>query len=190
MSSTRCAIPSLRSTKSLYSYLEKIEPIQQGHRWVLTYNLINNSKNHNHSAAGLDARISDLTQVLTQCQGLENSFQFLVYPLEYKYTNVGLRLAQLKRDDYHRAHHVAESCAEHVGFYVLLANMERQVTNPNSEEECDLESEVYLTHIADTDGFNLHVYQSLSIPQTTLLREIYDDDRDPDMQRGGEYLGN
>ena len=130
-------------------------------------------------------------QSLTRWQELENGFQYLVWPLEHKYTNEGLRLAYLKGDDYNRARHVSQSCREHGEFYVLFANMEMHVNDPNhEEEERETESQLYLTHIVDLGGFSLSVHQSLAIDETALLEETCYSDRDPDTQFGGEFMGN
>lgn len=97
----------------------------------------------------------------------------------------------MKGDDYHRARHVAQSSTVHNEFYILLANMELQRTDPNDETEEREESEqLVLTHIVDLGGFSLSIYNSLSISDTYLLQEICYSDREPDVQRGGHYMGN
>ncbi len=114
-----------------------------------------------------------------------------MWPLEYKYTNQGLRLAHLKGDDYNRVRHVSQSCREDGEFYVFLANMEMHVNDPNhEEEERETASQLYLTHLVDLGGFSLSVHQSLVIDETALLEETFDSDRDPDTQLGGEFMGN
>ena len=114
-----------------------------------------------------------------------------MYPLEHQYTQRGLSLAFLKGADSHRTLHVLQASAEHDGFFVLLGIMELYVTDPNSEEDYrDLEFEYRLTHIVDTDGFDLSMYKALTIAEVTLLRQTYDENRAPDRQQGGGYLGN
>ena len=133
----------------------------------------------------------NLRQTLMQWRDSGDGSQCFVYPLDHQYTDRGLRLAQLKGDDYHRARHVAQGCAEGHDFYVLLANMELCVTDPNAEEEePEKERELRLTHIVDLEGSGLSLYSALSIPETTLLQQVIDVERDPDVQRGGEYWGN
>ena len=111
--------------------------------------------------------------------------------MAHQYTNRGLRLALLKGIDFCRAHHVAQSCVKHGDFYALLANMVMHRNDPNCEEEQrEIESTLYLTHIVDLDGFNLSVHQSLAIPEMSLIHSIYDNDRDPDDRCGGYYVGN
>lgn len=115
---------------------------------------------------------------------------YLVWPLAHNYTNQGLQLAHLKGNDYYRARHVSQSCSEHGGYYVLLANMELCVTDSNHEEEEEKTSQLYLTHIVDLGGFNLSIHRSLIIDETTLLAEIHHENRNPDTQVGGNYMGN
>lgn len=182
----------MRSIEGLESlYLSKIEPVQTGYRWVITYNLISDPKDPAQSASTLDARIGDFTQGLTEWHDLEDRPQFLVYSLAHQYTNEGLRLAQLKGDDYYRARHVAQSSAEHGQFYVLLANFEMCITNPNDDQgENQRSFSRSLTHIVDLEGLDLSVCPSLGIHKTMLLQERSYDDSNPDTQRGGQFMGN
>ncbi|KAL2057964.1 hypothetical protein ABVK25_001581 [Lepraria finkii] len=168
----------------------EIEPVQTGYRWVLTYNLINESKDPYRSASALDARTGHFAQALTRWQNLEDVPQYLAYPLDHQYTDRDLRLARLKGDDYPRARHVAQSCAVHGEFYILLANMSMHITDPNDENEEPEESELLLSHIVDLEGFTLSIYDSLKISDTLLLQGISYSDREPDVQRGGNYMGN
>ena len=117
--------------------------------------------------------------------GDKSNTHFFAYTLEHKYTDIGLRLSQLKGDDYYRVPHVAQSCAEPREFYVLLANMKMYKVKPNDEDESREECELSLTRIVDLEGFSLSLYQELFIPETALLQEgLYD--RLPETQRGGE----
>ena len=117
--------------------------------------------------------------------------QYLVWPLEHKYTNEGLRLAYLKGDDYYCACCVFQNCREHGGFYIVLANMRMQVTDLNNKDEkCEKDSQLYLTHIVDLEDFSLLIYLYLLIDETALLKKTFDRDRNPDIQWGGQYMGN
>ena len=127
---------------------------------------------------------------MTRWQNLEDVPQYLAYPLDHQYTDRDLRLARLKGDDYPRARHVAQSCAVHGEFYILLANMSMHITDPNDENEEPEESELLLSHIVDLEGFTLSIYDSLKISDTLLLQGISYSDREPDVQRGGNYMGN
>ena len=127
---------------------------------------------------------------MTRWQNLEDVPQYLAYPLDHQYTDRDLRLARLKGDDYPRARHVAQSCAVHGEFYILLANMSMHITDPNNESEEPEESELLLSHIVDLEGFTLSIYDSLKISDTLLLQGISYSDREPDVQRGGNYMGN
>ena len=101
------------------------------------------------------------------------------------------RLASLKGHDKYRARHVAQSCAVHGEFYVLLANMSMHITDPNDEnEDREKESELSVSHIVDLDGSNLSVHKSSYISETLLLQDMSYSDRTPDDQSGGEYMGN
>ena len=75
-------------------------------------------------------------------------------------------------------------------FYILLANMELHISDPNCEEENEESKEISLTHIVDLDGFNLSIYKSQTISDTCFLHEINYINREPDVQQGGNYLGN
>ena len=152
------------------------------------YNLIHNSKNPDLSASTLDTQIGDFAKTLRQWR--RSGDNFFAYALEHQYTDVGLRLSQLKGDDYHRVCQVTQSCAQTHEFYVLLASIEMCITNMNCEEETESESKLRLTRIVNLEGFNLLVYSALSIPETKLLQEEFYCDRDPDTQCGGEYMGN
>ena len=98
-------------------------------------------------------------------------------------------MSQLKGHDYHRARHLAQSCVEHSDFFLLLANMELHIKDPNSEDSDEKEFCTYLTRVTDLNGFDLLLYKTLVIPDTALLQEDTDE-RVPDVQRGGEYWGN
>ncbi|KAL8943295.1 MAG: hypothetical protein Q9211_001042, partial [Gyalolechia sp. 1 TL-2023] len=167
-----------------------IEPVLAGYRWVLTYNLINTSPTAYGSASALDARIGRLTQALTRWQNLDDGPEFLVYPFNHQYTDRNLKLALLKGDDYHRARHVAQSCAAHGEFYLLLANMEMCITDPNSDEQEGEQSVLSLFNIVDLQGLNLSIHDTRVISDRHLLHGSSYGDREPDVQRGGNYLGN
>ena len=75
-------------------------------------------------------------------------------------------------------------------FYILLANMELHISDPNTEEEEEESKEISLTHVVDLDGFSLSIYNSLTISDTCFLHDMSYNDREPDVQQGGNYLGN
>ncbi|KAL8838115.1 MAG: hypothetical protein Q9170_002256 [Blastenia crenularia] len=169
--------------------IHEIEPIQTGYRWVLAYNLINGSQGSSRSASALDARIGEFTQALTTWQDLTGAPRYLAYPLDHQYTNRDLKLAHLKGNDFYRAHHVAQSCAAHGEYYMLLGNMEMCITDRNDEEEMEKESALSLFQIVDPQGYDL-INSTIEISTTNLLRGESYEDRAPDVQRGGNYLGN
>lgn len=130
-------------------------------------------------------------QALTQWQNLQNVPPYLVFPLEHQYTNTGAESARLKGEDYYRVHHVAQGCAVHGEFDVLLANMSMHMHDPNDEDEGrEIESGLFVSHIVDPEGSDLSVYEDLPILETLLLREMFYSDREPDSQSGGNYWGN
>ena len=107
----------------------------------------------------------------------------------HQYTDAGLRLANLKGDDYHQARLVADACSKAGDFCVLLASLQKVVTFMNDEGgEEDAESDLGLETIVDLEGYILG--NSRSIPESFLLQQWLYDSRDPDNQRGGEYMGN
>ncbi|KAL8731000.1 MAG: hypothetical protein Q9166_003651 [cf. Caloplaca sp. 2 TL-2023] len=170
--------------------VHEIEPIQTGYRWVLAYNLINHSPGPPRSASALDARIGQFTQALTRWQDLQDEPYYLAYPLDHQYTDRDLKLTHLKGDDFYRARHVAQSCEAHGKYYMLLGNMEMCITNQNGEEEMEEEAVLSLDHIVDPQGFDLLIASTRTISTTNLLRGKSYEDREPDAQRGGNYLGN
>ncbi|KAL8764944.1 MAG: hypothetical protein Q9209_007808 [Squamulea sp. 1 TL-2023] len=170
--------------------VHEIEPIQTGYRWVLAYNLINYSPGPPRSASALDARIVQFTKALTRWQDLQDEPYYLAYPLDHQYTDRDLKLAHLKGDDFYRARHVAQSCEAHGKYYMLLGNMEMCITNQNGEEEMEEEAVLSLDHLVDPQGFDLLISSTRIISTTNLLRGESYEDREPDAQRGGNYLGN
>ncbi|KAI9684251.1 MAG: hypothetical protein M1822_005724 [Bathelium mastoideum] len=106
--------------------------------------------------------------------------------MDHKYTNAGLGVALLKGKDYHRVQCAAQSCAEHGGFFVLLANMVRRDAHESEDEEPMPD----LTHVVDLKGNKLSLASALSIPEYTLLRNVWGWERAPDAQEGGGYVGN
>ncbi|MCJ1391367.1 hypothetical protein MMC18_004230 [Xylographa bjoerkii] len=148
----------------------EIKPIQSGYRWVLTYNLTSASSGCPMSATELDVQLDCFCQTLA-------------------YTDAGLKLAELKGDDYYRACYVANACRKVGDFCVLLASMQKVVTLPNDEGgEENAQSELRLNRILDLEGFALQ--KSLTIPEDFLLQPWLYGSRDNDEQHGGEYLGN
>lgn len=157
---------------------------------MVAYNLINVSTSPPQSASALDVRIGKFTQALTRWQGLQHGHTYLAYPLDHQYMDRDLKLAHLKGNDFHRACHVAQSCEAHGKYYLLLGNMEMRITNQNDEEEMEDSVVLSLDHLVDPRGFDLLIGSTLSISTDNLLRGQSYEDREPDVQRGGNYLGN
>ncbi|KAL9634325.1 MAG: hypothetical protein Q9204_003043 [Flavoplaca sp. TL-2023a] len=142
------------------------------------------------SASALDARIGQFTQALTRWQELVDDPHYLAYPLDHQYTDRDLKLAHLKGGDFYRARHIVQSCEAHGEYYMLLGNMEMCITNQNSEEEMEDEAVLSLDRLVDPQGFNLLIGSTLRISTDNLLRGESYEDREPNTQRGGNYLGN
>ena len=153
------------------------------------YNLINESKDPYRSASVLDAQTEKFARVLTKWQNLENVPPYLAFFLDHQYTDRDLRLARLKGNDYHHVRHVAQSCTVHGEFYTLLANISMQITDLNGEDTTK-ESKLILSRIVDLEGADLSVYHSLTISDSFLMKKKSYSDREPDIQRGGNYMGN
>ena len=92
--------------------------------------------------------------------------------------------------DYNRVTQVSQACSQHGGFHLLLANMEMLVTNSQSEEQEDCPSELYLKRIVDLMGCDITVYDKRFVTKSRVLSIHHFENRDPDVQRGGGYMGN
>ncbi|KAL8707410.1 MAG: hypothetical protein Q9220_007555 [cf. Caloplaca sp. 1 TL-2023] len=169
--------------------VHEIQPIQSGYRWVLAYNLINHSGASSQSAAALDAQIGRFTRALTRWQSLDDHPNYLGYPLDHQYTDRALKLTHLKGNDFYQARHVVQSCAAHGEYYTFLGNVEMCVTNQNCEEEQEDETQLSLCHIVNMEGDDL-LYNKICISETNLLHGDSYEDRKPDVQCGGNYMGN
>lgn len=73
---------------------------------------------------------------------------------------------------------------------MFLGNMEMCITNQNAEEEMEDEAVLSLDSLVDPQGFDLFIGSTLRISTDNLLRGESYEDREPDAQRGGNYLGN
>ncbi|KAL8669092.1 MAG: hypothetical protein Q9168_006301 [Polycauliona sp. 1 TL-2023] len=171
--------------------IHEIEPIKTGYRWVLAYNLINQSPDTPRSASALAAELGQFTEALTRWQNLENEPHYLAYPLNHQYTNRDLKLACLKGDDFYRACHVAQSCEAHGAYYMILGNMEMRISSSGDYENVEEEEAVLsLDHIVDAQGYDLLISSTRSISTANLLCGGSYEDRDPDVQHEGGYMGN
>ncbi|KAL9615706.1 MAG: hypothetical protein Q9160_009323 [Pyrenula sp. 1 TL-2023] len=170
--------------------VHEIEPVQTGYRWVLTYNLINDSKDICPSVSALDSRVQDFTNLLTLWQSMETGPRFFAYLLAHRYTSTSLRLAQLKGDDYYRTRHAVQSSSEQPDIYIFLANIEIYVTDPNCESALTpVASNMSITRLVDLDGFDLNAYE-VPILDEDLQQQMRTNGREPDVQRGGGFMGN
>jgi hypothetical protein len=171
----------------------KVTEVLSGYRWVLTYKVVKTSSagsvTPHPSAADLDYRAARFREALEAwCRRGQPGF--LCHVLEHEYTKSGLNQESMKgRDSFHIAY-IARICAKSGRFRLFLANLERRVkSNLNNEGgEEDAETESCLHRIAYLDGDV--VQDSLLISEECLIQQHLYDDRDPDEQVGGQYLGN
>ena len=134
----------------------------------------------------MDAQLSRFCQTLTEWRTLGEP-PVLCYALDHQYTDAALKLASLKGDDYFRARYVIDACAKADGFFVLLAELKKVTTLDHSEFDEDPRSELQLDRVVDLTGSMLVAGQV--IDEEYLVQDLYSG-RGPDIQQGGEYLGN
>lgn len=108
--------------------------VTAGHRLVLNYNLI--IRGVPQLAANLGNDFQKLSHILSlwnvdNDESRHDDSAFLVYLLNYRYTEEGLELARLKRNDRRRAHLVKQACEER-DFCMFLAQLEH-----TQEGDCD-----------------------------------------------------
>ena len=168
----------------------KIKPVKTGYRWVLTYNLIHDSKSACPSASVLNSQTLSLVQALSKWENLESRPHLLAYPLSHLYTSRNLSLSCLKGHDYQRARCLAESCAANGKFHLLLAQFDlckSSSNDENSEGGSCLERSIH--HVCDIEGFSLSPV-NVSLSNSDFLQPITYAGRARDTRTGGEYVGN
>lgn len=171
----------------------KIEPVQTGYQWIITYNLIRvitDNENSRTSATVLDSQILNLKNALSSWETQQYPPDCLVYGLEHQYTPKDLRLSCLKGRDYGRANCLANICNQHRKYYVFLAQMDmRESWRDDENDEYYVKRRSYLHHVCSLKGFELSPLK-VEIDETSLLNSISYRKRDPDSRVGGGYLGN
>jgi hypothetical protein len=165
-------------------------PVKSGYRFVLTYNLINNTVQTPLSAAVRDIEASQIDRMFCEWDSMQNSPDAMCYVLQHKYTAAKLQMGGLKGDDYFRCSHLHQAVGRSNGrFCVLLACLELLVTRVNDETyEEEQEESLRLRDIATLNGIKLQ--DSLEIPKEFLVQTNLYEDREHDEQWGGEHLGN
>lgn len=157
---------------------------------MLTYNLITNKKGRPPTASGLVSQTQSLVEALSTRKTLEYPPGFLIYPLEHQYTARNLCLSGLKGVDLQRVRCLANSCDRHGESYLFLAQFNKLEIWDNCEgDESDVTDQRYLLHVCTLDGFELST-ADVPVDETSLLKSISYDGRDPDSRFGGEYVGN
>lgn len=176
----------------------KIEPVQSGYRWVLTYNLIKDKYTFPQSASGLDARTRRFQAVLDSWSTRSPIADFLCYALDHQYTDASLKLSNLKGHDHARVRTVQDACRANGDFYVFLANLETVETWPDDdvvsggdgdEDAEGVDWDLRLRRVLDLEGHPLSA-TALCISASLLIQSYMFSGRDPDRQTGGEYTGN
>ncbi|KAL2410408.1 hypothetical protein ABEF95_000804 [Exophiala dermatitidis] len=154
--------------------LRDINPVTQGYRLVLIYNLIR----HNSATVSVppspteykDKVVSILKQWYLD-DDAPKSPDFLVYALEHQYTQASLRLELLKGSDLGIVQCLKDAAAE-LGFSLYLASTERE-------------------HVVTLDGVRVNgtgAYDSISMSDEQVIN--FDEDQDPDKEDHIEHTGN
>ncbi|KAH6625191.1 hypothetical protein C7974DRAFT_376744 [Boeremia exigua] len=176
----------------------EIKPVTSGHRLVLTYNLVQDQPQPQQSAATLDQNMSKFEQTLQAWSRRHIDSEYLVYPLEHKYT-ADLSLQSLKGPDAAKGLTLAQLCNKN-GIYWFLARMTEQSRERNyyggvygEEEEEEEEEEVsFLLRDAKLpSGLEIPIFISPVDPASILAdMDHLHGDRAADSEDEGEYTGN
>ena len=115
---------------------------------------------------------------------------YLCYALDHQYTDQGLKLANLKGDDYCRVRFVADSCAKSGKFCFLLTNIVNETSYDEDDEERtgDESWEIKMRPIMTLEGLKLQTGEKRSGHH--LLQPGLYDDREPDTCTDGGHYGN
>ena len=115
----------------------------------------------------------------------------VVMPFKHKYSKQNLSFDQLKGIDHVHASHVTRSCAKTGHFVTLLANTILRINDSNSEEDLEKDFTWFLSHIVDESGdFLVGKNHEVKFSHGRFLFNPWFEDRAPDNQTGGEYMGN
>lgn len=167
----------------------KIQLVQAGYRWVLMYNLVSDYKYP--FASMVHSQTESLVKALSLWETMHNPPNFLIHPLNHQYTTTNLRLSSLKGLDYHRVHCLNNSCNQHGGFYLFLAQLDKRNIWPNDEDEddeLDIHCQKYLHHVCSLEGFKLSP-QKVNVDKVLPLKSI-SCEKDPDIRISRQYLGS
>ena len=168
----------------------EVLPVTAGHRLVLTYNLIADRPKTCVSAPpdGMTDSIVALQQLLRHWETnltVPNSAhpRFLLYKLEYQYTQASLKLNALKGQDLNRARLLYEVATEQ-GATLYLAKLKKTL---HTDDDCEGEvfnTDLELTYAVDMDGQK--VAATFDVPEDHIL-EVGNGDFDEDDYDGSEH---
>ncbi|KZM18478.1 uncharacterized protein EKO05_0007675 [Ascochyta rabiei] len=169
----------------------EIRPVEKGYRLVLTYNLVQDQSLPMQTAAALDARHDRLSTLLQTWNKEYSHLDYLVYPLEHKYSEASLSLRNLKGQDAARGQYLDNICTRN-GFYWLLTRMTKELQDEDDYYSNDEDEEGIITFGKTMLPSGRYVYIGVNqVDGTKILTEekvLYD--RDPDSEEEGEYTGN
>jgi hypothetical protein len=173
------------STLAWYSDVQhEVQHVTSGFRLVLTYNLVQDTKTPRQSAAALDESHARLEKLLKAWQYNFDYIDMLVYPLEHQYTDASLCLRNLKGQDAAKGQSLNNACSAN-GFNWFLSTMTRETEDAY---DCEEELTLSLNHLITPSGGNIKI--NMEVNQEDILAEEFYEERSPDSEDEGEYIGN
>lgn len=164
----------------------EVQPVTQGYRLVLTYNLVQDQSLPRQTAASLDTMHSRFEHLLRTWKTNFGHLAKVAYPLEHRYSKASLSLRNLKGPDAAKAHYLDHLCAQN-GFYWFLGMMTK-----TEQQECeggDNIIEYSLDHIVTPTG--VKIGDTMSIEEEEILAsDLYNEDRAADSEEEEEFTGN
>ena len=169
----------------------KIETVQRGRRWSLTYKLLNDSGMQASSAAGLEAQTQAFVHILNRWDN-NTRLQYLCYGMETQYTEADILSINLKvsSDDY-RVRNIAYCCGQHGGYSVLLASFDSNVVHEVWEPDSRDGDYSDLARGLGFESFHLSLLQRLlTDDQSNMQGSFWDESRGLDPQPGDQGASN
>lgn len=169
----------------------EIKPVQNGHRLVLIYNIIQTGNAGPKSAASFEKQDARIDNAVARLLASDKPRRIL-YFLEHDYSQANLRLDHLKGRDRAVAQSVEKACANN-GCYLFLCNITKRTTG--MEESGYDDEDLYrgpkfaIDTLATSDGQVFASQVSLS-RKDVLGRGPYGINRTADSESEGEDTGN